>query len=148
MGDTFAGMTPNRIGWRSRIDILLYGPVAAMPGLWALGIPASRYLSMAARRGSVLVLAMMTPGRSQVTLEVSGSTEPASGVCGMPQLRITRQRRTAGMRQRDREEPLIPADPRDPDIARAKRLQRQSGGPDKRRAQPLLCTPRTGYADV
>lgn len=50
----------------------------------------------------------------------------------MPQLRITRQHRTARARRRGQVEPLLPLDPRDPDITRAKQLQRQlrrPGGP-------------------
>ena len=43
----------------------------------------------------------------------------------MSQTRITRQRRTASARRRGRVEPLLPLDLRDPDITRAKRLQRQ-----------------------
>jgi hypothetical protein len=43
----------------------------------------------------------------------------------MQQLRITKQHRTASARRRDQTEPLLPLDPRDPDITRAKQLQRQ-----------------------
>jgi hypothetical protein len=43
----------------------------------------------------------------------------------MSQLRITRQR-TASMRRRDEIEEPLGLDPRDPDIVRAKRLQRRS----------------------
>ena len=43
----------------------------------------------------------------------------------MPQIRITRQRRTAGTGRHGRAEPPLPLDPRDPDITRAKQLQRK-----------------------
>jgi hypothetical protein len=43
----------------------------------------------------------------------------------MSQIRITKQRRAASVRRRGRGEPLLPLDPRDPDITRAKQLQRQ-----------------------
>jgi hypothetical protein len=43
----------------------------------------------------------------------------------MSQLRITKQPRTASARRRGQAEPLLPLDPRDPDITRAKQLQRQ-----------------------
>ena len=42
----------------------------------------------------------------------------------MSQLRITKQHRTANGHRRV--EPLLPLDPRDPDITRAKQLQRQA----------------------
>lgn len=47
----------------------------------------------------------------------------------MSQLRITKQRRTASARRRGQVEPLLPLDPRDPDITRAKQLQRQPRQP-------------------
>ena len=47
----------------------------------------------------------------------------------MPQLQITKQHRTASARRRGQSEPLLPLDPRDPDIARAKQLQRQPQQP-------------------
>jgi hypothetical protein len=43
----------------------------------------------------------------------------------MSQLRITKQHRTASARRRRQVEPLLPLDPRDPDITRAKQLQRR-----------------------
>jgi len=42
----------------------------------------------------------------------------------MSQLQISKQRRTTIARRRDQEEQL-PLDPRDPDITRAKQLQRR-----------------------
>jgi hypothetical protein len=45
----------------------------------------------------------------------------------MPQVRITKQRRTADTAWRRRQEPLLPLDPQDPDITRAKQLQRRRG---------------------
>ncbi len=47
----------------------------------------------------------------------------------MSQIRITKPRRTAGAGRRGRGEPPLPLDPRDPDIIRAKRLQRQPRRP-------------------
>jgi len=43
----------------------------------------------------------------------------------MSQIRITKQRRTAGTGQQRQAEPPLPLDPRDPDITRAKQLQRK-----------------------
>jgi hypothetical protein len=43
----------------------------------------------------------------------------------MSQIRITKQRRAASAGRRGQPEPLLPLDPRDPDITRAKQLQRQ-----------------------
>ena len=43
----------------------------------------------------------------------------------MSQIRITKQRGTASARRRGDVETLLPEDPRDPDITRAKQLQRQ-----------------------
>jgi hypothetical protein len=45
----------------------------------------------------------------------------------MRQVRITKQRRTADARWRRRREPLLPLDPRDPEVTRAKQLQRRRG---------------------
>lgn len=42
----------------------------------------------------------------------------------MPQIRITKQRRTSSSRRRGQDQPELPLDPRDPDIAAAKQLQR------------------------
>jgi hypothetical protein len=53
----------------------------------------------------------------------------------MSQIRITRQRRTSNVRRRGRGEPLLPLDPRDPDITRAKQRQRQL----RRPARARLC---------
>jgi hypothetical protein len=47
----------------------------------------------------------------------------------MPQVRITKQRRTADARWRRQRDPLLPLDPRDPDVTRAKQLQRKRGYP-------------------
>jgi hypothetical protein len=43
----------------------------------------------------------------------------------MPQVRITRQHRTAGAHRGRRGEPVMPLDPRDSEVVRAKWLQRQ-----------------------
>jgi hypothetical protein len=52
----------------------------------------------------------------------------------MPQLRITKHR-TAGARRR--REPVLPLDPRDPDVIRAKHLQRRRVKPGTlRRSAP------------
>jgi membrane protein DedA with SNARE-associated domain len=56
-----------------------------------------------------------------------GPTSPNPPGCEMPQVRITKQRRTADTAWRRRHEPLLPLDPRDPEITRAKRLQRRRG---------------------
>jgi hypothetical protein len=47
----------------------------------------------------------------------------------MQQLRIIRKQRTASARRSDETEQELPLDPRDPDITRAKQLQRQSRQP-------------------
>ena len=44
----------------------------------------------------------------------------------MSQIRITKQRRTAGAARRRQAEPELPLDLRDPDIVRAKQLRRPS----------------------
>jgi hypothetical protein len=51
----------------------------------------------------------------------------------MAQIRITKQRRTASARWRGQLEPVLPLDPRDPDITRAKQLQRQPRQPGSAR---------------
>ena len=47
----------------------------------------------------------------------------------MSQRRITKQHRIGSACQRGQAEPLLPLNPRDPDITRAKRLQRQRRRP-------------------
>ena len=47
----------------------------------------------------------------------------------MPQVRITKQRRTADTRWRQERDLLLPVDPLDPDVTRAKQLQRKRGYP-------------------
>ena len=47
----------------------------------------------------------------------------------MSQIRITKPRRAARAGRRGREEPPLPLDLRDPDITRAKRLQRRARRP-------------------
>jgi hypothetical protein len=47
----------------------------------------------------------------------------------MSQIRITKQRRTAGARRHRRVRPPLPLDPRVPDVTRAKQLQRRPGRP-------------------
>jgi hypothetical protein len=47
----------------------------------------------------------------------------------MPQVRITKQRRTADSRWRRQRDRLLPLDARDPDVTRAKQLQRRRGYP-------------------
>ncbi len=47
----------------------------------------------------------------------------------MSQIRITKQRRTASVGRRGQAEPLLPLDPRDPGITRAKQLQRRPRRP-------------------
>jgi len=45
----------------------------------------------------------------------------------MRQVRITKQRQPADRRWRRRREPVLPLDPRDPEVTVAKQLQRQRG---------------------
>jgi hypothetical protein len=52
----------------------------------------------------------------------------------MSQTRITKPRRAASTGRRGREEPPLPLDLRDPDITRAKRLQRRARRPAGTRA--------------
>jgi hypothetical protein len=47
----------------------------------------------------------------------------------MPQVQITKQRRTADTRWRRRRDVLLPLGPLDPDLTRAKQRQRQRGSP-------------------
>ena len=46
----------------------------------------------------------------------------------MSQIRITKQRRTAGAWRHGQAEPPLPLDPRDPDVSRVKQLQRSQAG--------------------
>ena len=55
----------------------------------------------------------------------------------MRQLQMTRQQQAARTRRRAQADTLLPLDPRDPDIVRAKQLQRQ------RSASPAVRTPGT-----
>ena len=52
-------------------------------------------------------------------------THATIGRFQMPQVRITKQRRTADARRRGQRDQLLPLDLRDPDVTRAKQLQRQ-----------------------
>ncbi len=65
----------------------------------------------------------------------------------MRQLQISRQQRAARARRRTQPDTLLPLDPRDPDIVRAKRLQRQRtaspAGPAERTASGRVRTPGT-----
>jgi hypothetical protein len=47
----------------------------------------------------------------------------------MPQVQITKQRRPADTRWRRQRDLLLPLGPRDPDVTRAKQLQRKRGYP-------------------
>ena len=61
----------------------------------------------------------------------------------MSQIRITKPRRTAGAGRRRWGEPPLPLDLRDPDITRAKRLQRQARRPaGTRHLRELMPRPR------
>jgi hypothetical protein len=91
--------------------------------------PAGRYPKMAAGRERRRVLAVKTPGRSSAILDSKKRHSPTIGRCQMPQVRITKQRRTADTRWRRQRDPLLPLDPRDPDVTRAKQLQRKRGYP-------------------
>ncbi len=53
----------------------------------------------------------------------------------MPQVRITKQRRTADAGWRRQREPVLPLDCRDPDVTRAKHLQRQQAEPGAGRSR-------------
>jgi hypothetical protein len=65
----------------------------------------------------------------------------------MRQLQISRQQRVARARRRAQVDTLLPLDPRDPDIVRAKQLQRQrtaaSAGPAERTGTGRVRTPGT-----
>jgi hypothetical protein len=102
--------------------------------LWRTGspasrIPAGRYPKMAAGRERRRVLAMTTPGRASAILDGEERPAPNHRTCQMPQVRTTNQRRTADTRWRRRRDPPLPPDPRDPDLTRAKQLQRKRGCP-------------------
>ena len=84
---------------------------------------------MAAGRERRRVLAVKTPDRSSAILDSKERHSPTIGWCEMPQVRITKQRRTADTRWRRQRDPLLPLDARDPDITRAKQLQRRRGDP-------------------
>jgi hypothetical protein len=80
---------------------------------------------MAAARERRRVLAGTTPGRSSAILDSRMDNHSTIGRCEMPQVRITKRRRTADTRRRGQRDPLLPLDLRDPDVTRAKQLQRQ-----------------------
>jgi hypothetical protein len=65
----------------------------------------------------------------------------------MRQLQISRRQRAASARRRAQPDTLLPLDPRDPDIVRAKQLQRQRtaspAGPAERSATGRVRTPGT-----
>ena len=84
---------------------------------------------MAAGREPRRVLAVKTPGRSSAILDSKERHSPNHGRCQMPQVRITKQRRTADTRWRRQPDLLLPLDPLDPDVTRAKQLQRERGSP-------------------
>lgn len=75
------------------------------------------------------MLAVTTPGRSSAILDSKQRPSPTIGRCQMPQVQITKQPRTANTRWRRQRDPLLPLDPRDPDVTRAKHLQRRRGSP-------------------
>lgn len=80
-------------------------------------------------------LAMMTPGHSLATVNGKDRHDPDHGRMRMPQMRITKQRRTARVGGRGQAEPEFPLDLRDPDIVRAKQLRRpREDGPGHRTA--------------
>jgi hypothetical protein len=91
--------------------------------------PRQPVARMAARQQRRWVLAVKTNSRSNAILDRSASTYPAIGRCEMRQVRIDRQRRAADTRWRRRREQVLPMDPRDPDVTRAKQLRRQRGHP-------------------
>lgn len=79
------------------------------------------------------MLPRKTPGHSRVTLDGKDLHSPNLKESGMSQLQITKQSRTASARRRGQVEPLLPLDPRDPEIIRAKQLQRKSRQPSSTR---------------
>ena len=97
-----------------------------------VSIPANRYLKMAARRGSARVLARATLNGSQAILDSKDRHRSATGGREMTQTRITKPR-TSSARRRDKLEQPSQLDPRDPDIVRAKQLQRRPRQPSATR---------------
>ena len=76
------------------------------------------------------MLARTTPGRCDATLDADERYSPNHQRAWIvSQVRITKQRRTAAARWRRQREPVLPLKPRDPDITRAKHLQRQRAKP-------------------
>jgi hypothetical protein len=92
-------------------------------------VPAGRYPKMAAGRERRQVLAMKTPGRPSAILDGEERHSPNHRTCQMSQVRITKQRRTANTRWRRQRDLLLPLDPRDPDVTRAKQRRRQRDSP-------------------
>jgi hypothetical protein len=84
---------------------------------------------MAARWGCGWALAVKTPGRRREIMGNKNRPSPNHRGSEMPQVRITKQRRPADTAWRRRREPLLPLDPRDPDVTRTKQLQRRRGQP-------------------
>jgi hypothetical protein len=96
---------------------------------------------MAACRERGRVLAVETSGRSGPMLNSEDRHHPRTGRYGMQQSRIIKQRRraTTGRRQGPGVQPL---DPRDPEILRAKQVQRRHANPVGTRSSRH--DPRTG----
>jgi len=81
---------------------------------------------MAAHGEDKRVLVGKTPGRPNAILDSRKlDAHLTLGGCGMRQMQITKQRRPADARWRRRGELVLPPDPRDPDVLRAKQLQGQ-----------------------
>jgi hypothetical protein len=82
---------------------------------------------MAACRKRNGVLARETSGRTDPMLGSEDRHVPIIGRYGMRQVRTIKQRRTADTGWGRRREPVLPLDPREPEITRAKRLRRCRG---------------------
>jgi hypothetical protein len=83
---------------------------------------------MAAGRERRRVLAVKTPGRSSAILD-SRNDSPNHRTVPDAAGADHQQRRTADTRWRRQRDLLLPLDPLDPDVTRAKQLQRKRGYP-------------------
>jgi hypothetical protein len=126
----WASQGPGKVAIRRHLsDDPTSSPKPTSDGSLHRAFPAGRYPKMAAGRERPRVLAVTTPGRSSATLDSKERHSPNHRTCQMPQVRITKQRRTADTRWRRQRDLLLPLDPRDPDVTRAKQRQRKRGYP-------------------
>jgi hypothetical protein len=86
-------------------------------------LPASRKRSTAAIKNQRWPLASTTADVSTAMLVLHGSRQ-SPGVRDMQQVRISKGHRAARARSQQEGEQVLPLDPRDPDITRAKQLQK------------------------